>query len=98
MSACQKARTLILESAAVCKLPETDPRSVHDVSSAFGFCNGYIRCADDMDLLTEAGTVQCPKYLFPCLRTDVPYLMLIDRFRTPRKGARSEPFPPNNSQ
>lgn len=54
MSAYQKARTLILESAAVCKLPETDPRSVPDVSSAFSFCNGYIRCADDMDLLTEA--------------------------------------------
>lgn len=47
-------RALILESAAACKLPATDPRALLDAPSAFGFCQGYIRCADDAGLLTEA--------------------------------------------
>lgn len=59
----QKARTLILESAATCKLPVTDPGSVSDASSAFDFCNGYIRCADDMDLLTDVESRQLRELL-----------------------------------
>lgn len=63
MSAYQKARTLILESAAACKLPDTGPRSVPDASGAFEFCKGYIRCADDAELLTEAESCELRQLL-----------------------------------
>lgn len=52
MSTYETTRALILESIAACSLPATDHRSIPDVSGAFNFCKGYIRCADDAKLLT----------------------------------------------